>query len=194
MSKTMEKIYESAVELFASKGFPNTKVDMIAGNAGVAVGTIYNYFKSKDEILQFIFIREHDKRIKYLNTLKETDISALEKILKFFKFHLDLFDDNRSIGRVVVQETIMNARGTEKKVEIDGIRKALTEIVQCGINNGEIRQCNARMVMEIIGCSCEALAFSSYFMKDIQEYNELKAEFLYGIRVILKQPEGTGLF
>jgi hypothetical protein len=80
----------------------------------------------------------------------------------------------------------MNTRNTEKEIEIDDIRKTFTKIVQHGIDNGEIRVCNARIVMEIIGCSCEALAFSSYFIKDIQAYNELKAEFLYGIKAILK--------
>nr|MBA3335061.1 helix-turn-helix transcriptional regulator [Acidobacteriota bacterium] len=45
-----EAILNAAVSVFAQKGFFNSKVADIAGEAGIADGTVYLYFKSKDEI------------------------------------------------------------------------------------------------------------------------------------------------
>src|SRR5437868_15220458 len=50
-----ERILEAAVRIFAEKGFYNAKVSEIAHEAGVADGTIYLYFKSKDDLLISIF-------------------------------------------------------------------------------------------------------------------------------------------
>ena len=50
-----EAILRAAVKVFAQKGYFNSKVADIAGEAGIADGTVYLYFKSKDEILHSIF-------------------------------------------------------------------------------------------------------------------------------------------
>jgi AcrR family transcriptional regulator len=50
--KTREKIVTAAMELFARKGFDKTTVDEIVARAGVAKGTFYLYFKSKDDLIK----------------------------------------------------------------------------------------------------------------------------------------------
>ena len=53
-SKSREKILDSALELFAAKGFHNTSVSQIATQARISKGLIYNYFDSKDDLLEQI--------------------------------------------------------------------------------------------------------------------------------------------
>ena len=50
--KTREKLVSAAMELFARKGFDKTTVDEIVAKAGVAKGTFYLYFKSKDDMIK----------------------------------------------------------------------------------------------------------------------------------------------
>ncbi|WP_461863669.1 TetR/AcrR family transcriptional regulator [Thermococcus sp.] len=50
--KTREKLVNAAMELFASKGFDKTTVDEIVAKAGVAKGTFYLYFKSKEDLIK----------------------------------------------------------------------------------------------------------------------------------------------
>src|SRR5438067_11627162 len=50
-----ERILDAAVRVFAAEGFYNAKVSQIAQAAGVADGTIYLYFKSKDDLLISLF-------------------------------------------------------------------------------------------------------------------------------------------
>ncbi len=52
-----EAILRAATKVFAGRGYFNSKVSDIAGEAGIADGTVYLYFKSKDEILHSIFDR-----------------------------------------------------------------------------------------------------------------------------------------
>src|SRR3954462_3521583 len=56
-------ILRAAIKVFARKGYFNSKVADIAGEAGIADGTVYLYFKSKDEILHSIFDRAMSKFI-----------------------------------------------------------------------------------------------------------------------------------
>ncbi len=54
--KTREKIVSAALELFAGKGFDKTTVDEIVNRAGVAKGTFYLYFKSKDDLVKEVAV------------------------------------------------------------------------------------------------------------------------------------------
>jgi TetR/AcrR family fatty acid metabolism transcriptional regulator len=59
------RICEAAIKLFAAKGYHEARADEIAQEAGVAVGTIYNYFKNKEDILLDIFVAEFEKRKRF---------------------------------------------------------------------------------------------------------------------------------
>ena len=76
----------SAIDLFCDKGIQQTSIDEIAKSAGVAKGTVYLYFKNKEEIVftiwDIIAQRHRDtfqKRVK-------AEMSAKEKILDFYNF------------------------------------------------------------------------------------------------------------
>ncbi len=58
-----EAILRAAIKVFARKGYFNSKVADIAGEAGIADGTVYLYFKSKDEILHSVFDRAMEEFI-----------------------------------------------------------------------------------------------------------------------------------
>jgi AcrR family transcriptional regulator len=59
-----EAILRAATRVFARNGYSNSKVADIAGAAGVADGTVYLYFKSKEEILHSIFDRSVDNAVE----------------------------------------------------------------------------------------------------------------------------------
>ena len=54
MNKTKRKIFETAMELFAEKGYNATSTEEITAVAGVAKGTLYYHFSSKEEIFNFL--------------------------------------------------------------------------------------------------------------------------------------------
>ena len=64
-------IYDCAKELFQLKGFKDTNISEIAKKAGMAVGTFYNYYPSKEKIFMDIFLEENKK-------LKQESFQALD--------------------------------------------------------------------------------------------------------------------
>jgi AcrR family transcriptional regulator len=53
-----ERIYEAALTLFRSQGYETTTVDQITRHAGLAKGTFFNYFPTKDSVLRYLGTRE----------------------------------------------------------------------------------------------------------------------------------------
>ena len=70
------RIMEGALKVFALKGFYKTKVSEIAKEAGVADGTIYNYFKSKDEILISLFETQMEGILQRLSEELRGDVAS----------------------------------------------------------------------------------------------------------------------
>jgi TetR/AcrR family transcriptional regulator, fatty acid metabolism regulator protein len=90
--------------VFAAEGFYNAKVSQIAQAAGVADGTIYLYFKSKDDLLIQLF----EDRMERVNaTLREalaTDEPSTVRLKRVVKLHLELVEANREMAEVISVE------------------------------------------------------------------------------------------
>lgn len=147
-----ELIRQCAAQAIAKEGYHNTTVRMIAEKADIAVGTIYIYFKTKEEILDYIFLVEHNKRIKYLDELKKNNKGIVEVIQSFLDFHFRELEENPSISKVLVQEGISplmsNAEGIKKyQTKLPGILAKMLETAQ---QDGEIRNIDSSIISRLI--------------------------------------------
>ncbi len=136
-----EVIRNAAIRVMSQKGFYNTKTAEIAHEADVAVGTIYNYFKNKEDILDYIFKFELEKRLNNLEKMKEMKLDFWEKLNKFLEFHFMEVKENMALGEILVRE-----KDFPKKDGSDSINKYLTMIpkllkeeLKKAIENGEIK-------------------------------------------------------
>ena len=90
------EILIAAMEVIAAKGFSQTKMSDIAKNANIGKGTIYEYFKSKDEILVFSF-KHYMEQIENITFEKLKTIShPTEKICAIFTAFIDFFNTTSS--------------------------------------------------------------------------------------------------
>ena len=71
------KISQAAVRVFSREGFHRARMKSIAQEAGVAVGTIYNYFKDKDDLLLSVFENGIRVRMDFLEELGHTSLCLL---------------------------------------------------------------------------------------------------------------------
>lgn len=98
------RILDAAVVVFAEHGFYNAKVSQIAKEAGVADGTIYLYFKNKEDILIQVFIDAMDEILRR----QEVALSGLEdpaeKLRTFVKTHFAAVAESRAMAEVVTVE------------------------------------------------------------------------------------------
>jgi AcrR family transcriptional regulator len=84
-----KEICESALQLFASKGFQNTSIREIAEEAGISKGLIYNYFDSKEDILRTIINTLFDTMMERFGFLEMQEMSD-EEYIDFVNLSIDI--------------------------------------------------------------------------------------------------------
>jgi TetR/AcrR family fatty acid metabolism transcriptional regulator len=136
------QILEAAVKVFAKQGFHQSTIAQIAKEAGVADGTIYLYFKNKDDILvQFFSYRTKQVFESFREEVDRAETSA-DKLRNLVRRHLAEFQRDRD-GAVVYQvETHQNSRLAEEQIrEMSQMyRDLISEIVEQGQQEGTIRK------------------------------------------------------
>lgn len=97
-------ILNAAKHVFAMEGFYNSKVSEIAREAHVADGTIYLYFKNKDDILISLFEEELNRIIINVKSKIEHIEDPREKIIVFCDNHLNMVESDRALAEVIQVE------------------------------------------------------------------------------------------
>jgi len=95
-----ERILKAATKIFAKNGFYHSKISQIAKLAKVADGTIYLYFKNKDDILISLFEEEMNAIIKNVKKEMAKETGFENKIKKFINIHLAFMEQNREMAEV----------------------------------------------------------------------------------------------
>jgi TetR/AcrR family transcriptional regulator, fatty acid metabolism regulator protein len=135
-------ILRAAVKVFAERGFFNSKVADIAAEAGIADGTVYLYFKSKDEILHSIFDRAMAEFIdEGLRELALID-SPVAKLQRIARLHLERLGSDRDLA-IVFQVELRGSTKFMKEFSATGFGNYLEIIRQAfeeGQKKGELRK------------------------------------------------------
>jgi len=135
-------ILEAAVKVFARQGFYQSTIAQIAKEAGVADGTIYLYFKNKDDILvHFFSYRTKEVFDRFRAEVKKAD-SSLDKLRNLVRRHLAEFQRDRDMAVVYQVETHQNSRLAESQIrEMSKMYQDLvSDIVELGQQDGSIRK------------------------------------------------------
>jgi len=105
-----ERILDAAERVFAQHGFFAARVSEIAKEAGVADGTIYLYFKSKDELLISLFESRMDRFNATLAAAIPRDARPTDKLLAAIRTYLRLVRDERLVAEVLTIELRQSAK------------------------------------------------------------------------------------
>jgi TetR/AcrR family fatty acid metabolism transcriptional regulator len=137
-----ESIIQAAIEVFSKKDFKSASISEIAQKAGVADGTIYQYFKSKEDLFFAIPIEKTNEFRSQLELHLEGISGAFNKLRKFAWYFLYFFKTNPEYGRILMLE--MRASKSFVKTETYGFLKQsvsrVMDIIAEGQNEGVIRQ------------------------------------------------------
>lgn len=130
-----EAILRASVKVFAEKGFFNSKVADVARAAGIADGTVYLYFKSKDEILHSIFNQAMEKFIEEgRRELAKID-SPIERLKKVAELHLKRLGDDRDLA-IVFQVELRGSTKFMEEFSAAGFHEYL-EVIRRTIEQGQ---------------------------------------------------------
>lgn len=104
--ETRKKILQDAMLFFARNGFAGTKISDLADYIGIGQGTLYIYFKSKEDLFKEIFtICNNGKEIKELKVLSRLPISAKHKIHKLSKTIIEKLEQDENYAAKVTLTT-----------------------------------------------------------------------------------------
>ena len=112
------QILDAAAQVFAERGFHRTTIRDVAKVAGVADGTIYNYFENKTALLLGILDRlnENERRAIEGAQAQATDLRSFTR--RYFQNHLLVFaNENQELLRVVLSEVLVNAELRERYIQ-----------------------------------------------------------------------------
>ncbi len=156
-----ELILRAATRVFARNGYFNSKVADIARAANVADGTVYLYFKSKEEILHSIFDQNMADAIASGRKLIEKLRDPREKLRRIAKLHLERLGADRDLA-VVFQ---VELRGSTKFMQefsaagfaeyLDLLRKTFEEGQRSGVFRKDL---NAKVVSKILFGALDEMA------------------------------------
>jgi TetR/AcrR family fatty acid metabolism transcriptional regulator len=137
-----ESIIQAAIEVFSKKDFKTASISEIAQKAGVADGTIYQYFKNKEDLFFSIPIEKTNEFRSQLELHLEGISGAFNKIRKFVWYYLYFFKMNPGYGRILMLE--MRVSKSFVKTETYGfLKQSVSQVMNIiieGQNEGVIRR------------------------------------------------------
>ena len=134
-------IVEAAVRVFARNGYYNSRVSDIAREAGIASGTIYLYFKTKDEILVTLFREKMADWVAHVRREVAGEPDAVAKIRRLVVLHFEVLEGNPDLAEVVQVELRQGQkffRGASAH-EVSAYFDLIASVLEEGVATGQIR-------------------------------------------------------
>ena len=156
-----EAILRAAITVFAHNGYFNSKVADIAREAGVADGTVYLYFKSKEEILHSIFDRSVDDALASARKQIEQITDPRDKLRRIAFLHLERLGADRDLA-VVFQVELRGSTKFMEEFSAAGFAEYLT-LIRTTFEEGQSagvfrRDLNANVVAKIVFGALDEMA------------------------------------
>ncbi|MFJ5796498.1 TetR/AcrR family transcriptional regulator [Bacillus atrophaeus] len=136
------QIIDAAVEVIAENGYHQSQVSKIAKQAGVADGTIYLYFKNKEDILISLFKEKMGQFIERMEEEIKGKQTAKEKLALVITKHFSLLADDRHLAIVTQLEIRQSNLELRQKINdiLKGYLNILESILTEGIESGEFKE------------------------------------------------------
>ena len=135
------QILDAAVRVFARQGFHATRVSDIADEAGVAYGLVYHYFRSKDEVLNELFIERWSLLLAAIEEADRGGGSHRDRLADVAGFIIDSYRHDPELMKVIIVE-VTRAANSFGRTHLEEIRRAyqsIAKIVADGQAAGEFR-------------------------------------------------------
>jgi TetR/AcrR family transcriptional repressor of multidrug resistance operon len=133
-------IFKSTLELVKDNGFHGTPMSLIAKKAGVAAGTIYVYFESKDALMIELFSYIRAKMIEAILVDDNEDADFKERFFSIWLNHCFFYINNPDMVYFLEQYTNSPYYHRDDKKDADKFQKVLEAFVKTGIENGFLKE------------------------------------------------------
>ncbi|MFR1708719.1 MAG: TetR/AcrR family transcriptional regulator [Clostridium sp.] len=188
MNKTRKIIFEAAIKVFSSNGYESATMDEVASKAGVAKGTLYYHFKSKEELFYFIVQSGIDLISDEVSKAIEEVDDPIERMKVAARLQLKYFYTNKDLFRVIMTHMWGSK---ERHEEIRSQMKSLIDLTSKTLSEIKKDSDKDKEDYDILSYCFIGILFSSALYEIINEnnydQNEVVEKFInyinYGIRL-----------
>lgn len=167
------QIINAAEDVFTQKGFNEARMDDIADETGLSKGTLYLYFKSKDDLIIAILDRMFQREMKQMEGLDQAGLSAADAIWKMTEAVTNNILGFVRLVPIVYQFLALAFRNkyVQKALKkyINQYIDMITPIIEQGIKSGEFRKVNAREVAIAMSAIIEGTLLLWVYDRDLVE-------------------------
>ncbi len=181
-----EEILRAALNLFSTKGFHNVSMQDVAAESEFAVGTLYNFFQSKEQLFSELLDDCAEKIHQTISPIFQSGLPEDKKIRAFIKIHNKLAEDNIEFIKLYVSEygtlTIVPRTATEKAEQTKtGLYSKIEETIKSGIERNIFRPVDAKITTMSLSSTLQSFIFESSknFVKAEVEEGLAKIEHLF---------------
>jgi TetR/AcrR family transcriptional regulator len=165
-SRHKKEILEAALRLFSAKGFHNVSVQEIAEESEFGVGTLYNFFESKEQLFIELMKVGTEKFGQALIPILDSNKDEREKLSEFIWAHVDLIESNIEFIRLYISQygTTTSVTPMLKDILIDLkiiVAKKLASIIKTGIQKKIFRRVHPEIVALSLRATLEAFGLES---------------------------------
>lgn len=170
MNKTKRKIFETSMKLFSEKGYDATSIEEITSIVGVAKGTLYYHFSSKEEIFNFL-VEEGMKLLKNSIEIKTSKCdNTIEKLKAISLIQLKAISKYESILTIVMSQVWGNEpRNIFCKNKVIEYIDVIEGIIKNGLEIKDINEYNPGILAsEIFSLTCSTLIYKRKIKEEIK--------------------------
>ena len=148
LDRRRHEIFGASVHLFLKKGFRETSMREVAGAAGMGKSTLYDYFRTKDEILLW---GVEDQILDLTATAQEIadqPVSAMDRLRQIMKNHLEYLVDNKEFYLKLSFEVQRLAIESQQRIQVKRhtYQDLVRRLIDDGIQEGIFRPVNTLLV------------------------------------------------
>ncbi len=162
-AKRRREIFHAAVKVFLKKGFQETSMREIAEAAGIGKSTLYDYFKTKDEILVFVFEEELNDLTSHAQRIALQNISADERIKQVMEMHLEFLVENKNLFMRLTFEAQRLKLESQKRIQNGryAYQDLLRGLIEEGIRESTFRKVDPLLVARLLVHTMAPVVFAS---------------------------------
>ncbi|UOE93607.1 TetR/AcrR family transcriptional regulator [Alkalihalobacillus sp. LMS39] len=186
------EILDEAEILFTTKGYVETTIKDILDAVGIAKGTLYYYFKSKEEIMDAIVMRFINAGVEMAKAIaEEPSMGAHEKIMSILMAQKP--DTGRKAEMIEQLHNVNNAEMHQKSLveTIHCLTPILTDVIEQGIKEGTFQTPYPKETVEFLLVSSQFLFDEGIFQWEPNELAEKAVAFVHILETTLGAQKGS---
>ena len=106
-----KKIFGAALQVFGEKGYHRATIDEIVAFSGIGKGSVYRYFKNKEDLLQQLLVEKYDEIMEPMKQITSGDKDIFLQIQNMIELWISFIENNPTVYRLIQSEAITKTTG-----------------------------------------------------------------------------------